>query len=53
MKQKRSSFIECMEAENVGERNEEGERIVDMVVSLDLSICNTFFKKRDYHLITY
>ena len=37
----------------VGERNEEGERVVDFAVAFDLAICNTFFQKRNAHLITY
>jgi len=36
-----------------GDRNEEGERILECAESLDLAITNTFFEKREEHLITY
>ena len=36
-----------------GERNADGERILDFAVANDLVIGNTFFVKRDNHLITY
>ena len=36
-----------------GERNEEGEKIWEMLESLDLCITNTLFKKRTEHLVTY
>ena len=35
------------------ERNAEGERIVDFAVSRDMAIANTFFTKRQEHLVTY
>ncbi|XP_068240235.1 craniofacial development protein 2-like [Palaemon carinicauda] len=37
----------------IGERNPEGESVVDFAVSFDLAIVNTFFKKKMEHLITY
>ncbi len=37
----------------VGERNEEGERVIDFALSFDLAICNTFFKKDDSQYVTY
>ncbi|XP_064106788.1 uncharacterized protein LOC135215766 [Macrobrachium nipponense] len=37
----------------IGERTPEGESIVDIAVSFDMAIVNTFFKKRREHLITY
>lgn len=36
-----------------GEGNAEGERIIDFAVSYDMMIANTFFNKRQEHLITY
>ncbi|KAK4312024.1 hypothetical protein Pmani_016517 [Petrolisthes manimaculis] len=36
-----------------GECNEEGERVIDFAISNDLVVCNTIFKKRPEHLITY
>ncbi|XP_064121569.1 uncharacterized protein LOC135226021 [Macrobrachium nipponense] len=35
------------------ERNAEGERIVDFAVSKDMVLANTFFIKRQEHLVTY
>ena len=37
----------------IGERNPEGESIVDFALSFDMAIVNTFFKKKREHLITY
>ena len=36
-----------------GVRNEQGETVIDFVLSNDLAVCNTLFKKRPEHLITY
>ena len=36
-----------------GRRNVEGERILELAEALDLTILNTWFKKRKSHLITY
>jgi hypothetical protein len=36
-----------------GNRNEDGTRILEHAEAWDLAITNTFFKKRDSHLITY
>ena len=35
------------------ERNAEGERIVDLAVSSYMALANTFFTKRQEHLVTY
>lgn len=35
-----------------GERNEEGERILEFTDTYDLDSVNTFLKKRDEHIIT-
>ena len=36
-----------------GRANAEGRRVLDFVVSFDLAIANTFFRKREEHYITY
>ncbi|KAM1491938.1 hypothetical protein ACFX10_023920 [Malus domestica] len=36
-----------------GERNEDGEDILDFAMTYDLFLANTFFKKREEHVITY
>ena len=35
------------------QRNREGEKIVESMESLDLALVNTFFNKKEEHLITY
>ncbi|KAM2061704.1 hypothetical protein ACFX1T_046731 [Malus domestica] len=36
-----------------GERNEDREAILDFAMAYDLFLANTFFKKREEHVITY
>ena len=36
-----------------GDRNKEGERILEFCAAMDMIVANTFFKKRDSHLVTY
>ena len=36
-----------------GQRNREGEKILKSIESLDLALENTFFNKKEEHLITY
>ena len=36
-----------------GDRNDPGEAILDFAVAYDLIVANTFFRKRDEHLITF
>ena len=36
-----------------GQRNREGEQILDNMKSLDLALVNTYFNKKEEHLITY
>ena len=36
-----------------GDRNNFGEAILDFAVAYDLIVANTFFRKRDGHLITF
>ena len=37
----------------VGERNEEGEQIIDFSMAFGLAIVNTFFKKKEAQMLTY
>ena len=36
-----------------GERNEEGEKILDMAQRKELLVCNTRYRKKEEHLITF
>ena len=36
-----------------GSRNQEGEDVLDFATAFDLMIANTFFRKRESHLVTY
>ena len=36
-----------------GTRNAEGERILEFALAMNMVICNTAFKKRESHLVTY
>ena len=36
-----------------GERNESGNSILDFALSYDLILANTWFRKRESHLITF
>jgi hypothetical protein len=36
-----------------GSRNQEGEDVLDFAMAFDLMIANTFFRKRESHLVTY
>ncbi|XP_047484149.1 uncharacterized protein LOC125035880 [Penaeus chinensis] len=37
----------------VGERNGEGERVLDVAMAFDLAICNTIFKKREREYMNF
>ncbi|KAI0989433.1 hypothetical protein GJ496_006891 [Pomphorhynchus laevis] len=37
----------------IGTLNEDGTRILDWAQAQDLALCNTFFAKRNSHLVTY
>jgi hypothetical protein len=37
----------------IGERNESGERILDFGLSYDMILANTWFRKRESHLVTF
>ena len=47
------SFHRIHGGKGYGNRNKEGERILESMESLDLALLNTFFCKKDGHLITY
>ena len=47
------SYQSCHGGFGYGERNEEGKAILDLAVAYNLMIANTYFKKRDEHLITF
>ena len=36
-----------------GSRNQEGEEVLDFAIAFDLMIANTFFRKRQSHLVTF
>jgi len=36
-----------------GSRNPEGEEVLDFAVAFDLMLANTFFQKRESHLVTF
>jgi hypothetical protein len=36
-----------------GSRNQEGEDVLDFATAFDLMIANTFFRKRESHLVTF
>jgi hypothetical protein len=36
-----------------GSKNQEGEEVLNFTITFDLLIANTFFTKRDSHLVTY
>ena len=36
-----------------GSRNQEGEEVLDFAVAFNLMIANTFFRKRESHLVTF
>ena len=41
-----------MDGNGYGDQNEEGARALDFALENNLAICNTFFQKRDSHLMT-
>jgi len=46
-------YSETHGGKGFGTRNEEGERLLDSCESLDLCIANTYYTKKEEHLITY
>ncbi|GJZ48687.1 methylcrotonoyl-CoA carboxylase subunit alpha [Tanacetum coccineum] len=46
-------FLSVHEGFRYGVRNEEGRMILEFAAAHDLVVVNSFFKKRDAHLITY
>uniref|UniRef100_A0A8D9DR12 Craniofacial development protein 2 n=1 Tax=Cacopsylla melanoneura TaxID=428564 RepID=A0A8D9DR12_9HEMI len=49
----RDGHEECHGGYGFGEKNEPGERVVNLAEAYDLKIVNTFYKKKDEHLITF
>lgn len=49
----RDGFPDIHGGNGFGSRNEDGERILTWAEAHDLAITNTFFRKRESHLITY
>ena len=49
----REGFETVLGGFGFGERNEAGSRILDFALAYDLSIMNTWFQKRQSHLVTY
>ena len=47
------SFQRIHGGKGYGNRNKEGERTLESMESLDLALLNTFFCKKDGHLVTY
>lgn len=43
----------CHGNQGYGNSYEDGRRILDFAEAHDLCVCNTFFKKRNTHLVTY
>src|SRR5699024_11095563 len=43
----------CHGGNGFGERNADGVRILDFAEATGMQICNTFFRKRPTHLVTY
>ncbi|KAK3856635.1 hypothetical protein Pcinc_037055 [Petrolisthes cinctipes] len=46
-------FEEVHGGNGYGERNTEGERILEFGFAMDMLVANTVFKKRESHLVTY
>ena len=41
------------EGKSYGQRNREGEKFLESMENLDLALVNTFFNKKEEHLVTY
>ncbi|KAI5740423.1 hypothetical protein M8J76_003694 [Diaphorina citri] len=50
---RRDGHEECHGGYGFGEKNEPGERVINLAEAYDLKIVNTFYKKKDEHLITF
>ena len=48
-----AGFEAVHEGFGYGSRNQEGEEVLDFVLAFDLMIANTFFRKRQSHLVTF
>lgn len=49
----RNGFPQTHGGNGFGSRNEDGERILAWAEAHDLAIANTFYRKRESHLVTY
>jgi hypothetical protein len=50
---KRIGFESFHGGQGFGDRNEVGTDTINFVLAYDLTIANTWFKKRDFHLVTF
>ena len=48
-----AGFEAVHEGFEYGSRNQEGEEVLDFAIAFDLMIANTFFRKRQSHLVTF
>ena len=48
-----AGFEAVHEGFGYGSRNQEGDEVLDFAVAFDLMIANTFFRKRESHLVTF
>ena len=49
----RDGYMEVHGGHAIGQRNDEGERILEFAVANDLVVGNSVFKKKPRHLVTY
>ncbi|XP_065323827.1 craniofacial development protein 2-like [Gordionus sp. m RMFG-2023] len=49
----RDSYKRHHDGFGYGERNDEGEHVLKFAQAFDLALTNTYYKKKDSHLITY
>lgn len=49
----RDGYEQCHGGQGFGDQNDDGRRTLDCAMAHDLAIANTYFKKRQTHLITY
>jgi hypothetical protein len=49
----RTGFESVYGGQGFGDRNEVGTEILNFALAYDLTIVNTWFKKRDSHLVTF
>jgi hypothetical protein len=49
----KGDFERVYEGFGYGEQNQEGEKILNFAIAYDLMVANTFFRKKNFHLITF